>query len=149
MSIARSQLIGKKVYNPDGEFVGEIYDIGFVIGESKITLLVKSKYGSKLEVSWDNVIAAKDIVILKERVEIPKPAVAAAPETATVQPTAVAEVAREEEKRGLGRIRLPFRRREEEEEREERKICPYCGKPATWISQYSRWYCYNCGRYID
>ena len=151
MSIARSQLIGKKVYNPDGEFVGEVYDIGFVIGESKISLLVKSKYGSELQVDWDNVAAAKDIIILRESVEIPKPAVTAAPtvtaapEVVTTQPTP--EVEREEERKaGLGRI-FPFRRREER--KEEGKICPYCGKPATWIPQYNRWYCYNCGRYID
>lgn len=147
MSIARSQIIGKKVYNPDGEFVGEVYDIGFVIGESKISLLVKSKYGGELQIDWDNVAAAKDIIILKESVEIPKPTVTAAP-TVTPTPEVTAprptlEVEREEEKkRGLGRI-LPFKRKEEG------KLCPYCGKPATWIPQYSRWYCYNCGRYID
>jgi sporulation protein YlmC with PRC-barrel domain len=31
----------------------------------------------------------------------------------------------------------------------EQKICPYCGRPATWIEQYQRWYCYHCKRYID
>ena len=31
---------------------------------------------------------------------------------------------------------------------EERKICPTCGKPATWIEQYKRWYCYNCRKYL-
>jgi len=25
--------------------------------------------------------------------------------------------------------------------------CPTCGKPLTWISEYSRWYCYNCRKY--
>ena len=28
------------------------------------------------------------------------------------------------------------------------RICPWCGKPATWIEQYKRWYCYNCGKYL-
>jgi len=26
--------------------------------------------------------------------------------------------------------------------------CPTCGKPATWIPQYQRWYCYNCKKYL-
>jgi len=25
--------------------------------------------------------------------------------------------------------------------------CPTCGKPLTWINEYSRWYCYNCRKY--
>ena len=27
-------------------------------------------------------------------------------------------------------------------------LCPYCGKPLTWIPQYRRWYCFNCRRYF-
>ena len=27
-------------------------------------------------------------------------------------------------------------------------ICPRCGKPATWVAQYNRWYCYNDQQYI-
>lgn len=26
--------------------------------------------------------------------------------------------------------------------------CPRCGKPATWIAQYSRWYCYTDQQYV-
>jgi len=26
--------------------------------------------------------------------------------------------------------------------------CPYCGREATYIPQYGRYYCYNCRRYI-
>ena len=26
--------------------------------------------------------------------------------------------------------------------------CPKCGKPATWIEQYKRWYCYECKEYL-
>jgi len=28
------------------------------------------------------------------------------------------------------------------------QTCPTCGKPATWIAQYQRWYCYNCKKYL-
>ncbi|HDN18049.1 hypothetical protein B6U74_02820 [Candidatus Bathyarchaeota archaeon ex4484_205] len=30
----------------------------------------------------------------------------------------------------------------------EKVICPTCGKPATYIQQYKRWYCYNCKKYL-
>lgn len=26
--------------------------------------------------------------------------------------------------------------------------CPRCGKPATWIAQYNRWYCYTDAQYL-
>lgn len=26
--------------------------------------------------------------------------------------------------------------------------CPTCGKEATWIEQYKRWYCHNCKSYL-
>lgn len=29
-----------------------------------------------------------------------------------------------------------------------KEICPSCGKQATWIQQYKRWYCYNCRKYL-
>jgi endogenous inhibitor of DNA gyrase (YacG/DUF329 family) len=37
----------------------------------------------------------------------------------------------------------------QQKRRIEKRKCPYCGKPATWIPQYQRWYCYNCQRYAD
>lgn len=27
-------------------------------------------------------------------------------------------------------------------------MCPKCGKPATWIEAYKRWYCYSCQEYL-
>jgi len=149
MSITRSQIIDKPVYNPDGEYVGKVLDIGFSLGEVKITLVVKAKWGAEVSVPWENVAAAKDIVILKEPVSAPQ---VSAP-TPTVTPTVTTPVekketvtlAEEEEKEEKKGLRLPFLKKEEKEE----KICPFCNKPATWIPQYRRWYCYNCRKYID
>lgn len=28
-------------------------------------------------------------------------------------------------------------------------MCPTCGKPATWVEAYERWYCYTCQEYLD
>jgi hypothetical protein len=30
---------------------------------------------------------------------------------------------------------------------EQATVCWTCGKPLTWIPEYSRWYCYNCRKY--
>lgn len=27
-------------------------------------------------------------------------------------------------------------------------VCPTCGRPATYVAEYERWYCYNCQRYL-
>ena len=27
-------------------------------------------------------------------------------------------------------------------------MCPKCGKPATWVEAYKRWYCYTCQEYL-
>ena len=27
-------------------------------------------------------------------------------------------------------------------------LCPRCGKPATWVEEYKRWYCYECKEYL-
>jgi hypothetical protein len=27
-------------------------------------------------------------------------------------------------------------------------MCPRCNKPATWVAQYNRWYCYSCAQYV-
>ncbi|RLE85904.1 MAG: hypothetical protein DRJ39_00795 [Thermoprotei archaeon] len=140
MAVSRSQLMGKQVYNPDGELVGEVVDVSFTIGEVKIVLIVKGKWGGEIDIPWENVMAAKDIVILKEPVEIPKVPEVTSAVTPTSTPAAPVE---EKKKKGF---KLPLLKKEEPEEA---KICPFCGKPATWISQYKRWYCYNCQKYID
>ncbi len=28
-------------------------------------------------------------------------------------------------------------------------LCSNCGKPATWIEAYNRWYCYSCQEYLE
>lgn len=144
MSISRSQIIGKKVYNPDATYIGEVYDVGFKVGETAITLFVRTPGGATVEIPWDKVAAVKDIAILKEAVEIPKEILA--PQQAA--PVLPAQQTQAPEKKPLGvplpKISLPKLGRSKEQ-----KKCPYCGKPASWIEQYQRWYCYSCQRYID
>ena len=132
MSVSRSELIGKNVYDQEAKLIGTVHDVALKIGEKEITLVVRTPGGTTVEVPWDKVAAVKDIVLLKEKVELPPEALKQAVPTAPA-PGAPAAL----------RFSLPsiFRR--------ERKLCPHCGQPATWIPQYQRWYCYNCQKYIE
>ena len=133
-SIPRSKIIGMKVYDPDAEYVGDVVDLGLVPGEATFTLIIRAKTGATIEVSWENVSKIGDIILLKEKVEIPSaPAAPAAPAVTPTAPTAAPQ-----EKKGFGLFG----------KKKEAPICPTCGKPATWIEQYKRWYCYNCSKYL-
>lgn len=133
MSITLSELKGKRVYAQDASCIGEVIDFGFKVGETLPFLIVRTLSGRTLEIPWSEVAAAKDIILLKPEFKVPTELLTPAP----ALPAAAPEPQLEE------KPKLPFFRKTE------RKNCPYCGKPATWIPQYQRWYCYNCQRYID
>lgn len=116
--IPQSKLMGMQVYDPDGFLVGTVKEIGIVPGQGGITLYVTTKVGSSMEIGWDDVKSVGDIIILANKVEIPKPVtpVVAQPTAATTQPG------------------VP--------------VCPKCGKPGTWVPQYKRYYCYTCKMYL-
>ena len=39
-------------------------------------------------------------------------------------------------------------KKDEYQKESQNKLCPYCNKPLTYVSQYQRYYCYSCQRYI-
>ncbi|MGB9895957.1 MAG: PRC-barrel domain-containing protein [Thermoproteota archaeon] len=137
--IPRSKLVGMSIYNPDGSFVGTVKDLSVVLGTGEMGIIVTTKYQTEIEIPWSNVGAAEDIVILKEAVKVEPPPTPVVPEATPSSATAPAT----EEKKGLlSSVKglIP---------KQEKKICPTCGKPATYIKEYDRWYCYNCQKYID
>ena len=126
-SIPRSKVVGMPVYNPDGYLVGNAQDLGVFPGEQKITLIIKTKFGTTVEVSWSDVGPIGDIIILSKpvKLEVPEAQAAAQPvaaQQAATQPSAAATPAV--------------------------VLCPKCGKPATYIPQYQRYYCYTDKRYV-
>jgi len=131
MSVTLSELKGKQVYSQDARRVGEVVDFGFRVGDVTPFLIVRTPSGRSIEIPWSQVAAAKDIVLLKPEFKVPE-------ELLTPAAAPAAAVSQAEQ-----RPRFSIFRRAAE------KICPYCGKPATWIPQYQRWYCYNCQKYID
>lgn len=117
-TVGRSKILGMQVYGPDAVFIGTVKDVEFTLGEGKPFLAVETRYHTLIKIEWDKVSAVEDIVLLKEAIKIETP-----PTTeALTQP--ITKVA------------------------QEKAICPSCGKQATWIQQYKRWYCYNCRKYL-
>ena len=125
MSITRNELLGKKVYNPDASLLGEVSDIGFAVGSSAPTLVVKGPDGGVAELSWGSVGSAKDIVLLKEAVD-PSKFKRAQGGAAPAEPQAAVQGP------------VPG----------QKKFCTSCGGELSWIAQYKRWYCYKEKRYM-
>ncbi len=63
--LTRDALIGMQVINSYGQLLGKVKDLAFSIGKSGISLTVEKKDGSLQNVSWEEVQAAADFIILK------------------------------------------------------------------------------------
>ncbi len=143
--IPRGKLIGMQVYNPDGTFVGTVQDIALPIGGGEMGILILTKAQTTETIQWSRISAVGDIIILKEKLEIKAPTPETMPQPTPQYPPMGGPIPTpapvKEEKKGLGAITSVFKR-------QEKPACPTCGKPLTYIEQYKRWYCYNCGKYV-
>lgn len=83
MLIRKEKIIGLQVYDRKGRLVGTVKDIGFVLGENLVGIVVLGRDNREMEFIWSEVEAAEDIVILKKEVTIP--VAAPAPKKATVE----------------------------------------------------------------
>jgi len=118
-SISKSDLVGKSVIDQNGNLVGKIKDVGFVIGKQGVSLVVEDKNGGTQEFAWEQVQGCSDFCVLKPSMAAASPQVTAP--QAAAQPTQQAQSS---------------------------PRCPTCGNPLTWIPQYKRWYCYTDQKYI-
>ncbi|MBO3799477.1 MAG: PRC-barrel domain-containing protein [Candidatus Brockarchaeota archaeon] len=71
MLIRKEKIIGLQVYDKKGRYVGTVKDIGFVLGENLVGIVVVGRDNREMEFIWSEVEAAEDIVILKKEVAIP------------------------------------------------------------------------------
>lgn len=71
MLIRKEKIIGLQVYDKKGRYVGTVKDIGFVLGENLVGIVVVGRDNREMEFIWSEVEAAEDIVILKKEVTIP------------------------------------------------------------------------------
>lgn len=58
-----------KVVDSKGYVAGTVKDIGFTVGKVGISLNIEDQEGEAREVSWDEVQAAGDFILLKPNVE--------------------------------------------------------------------------------
>lgn len=64
-SVTKDRLVGMKVIDGDGNFVGTVKDVAFIIGKTGISLSMENKSGEIQEIAWEEIQAAGDFVILK------------------------------------------------------------------------------------
>ena len=121
-TVTKDALVGMQVIDAEGHMVGNVKDVAFTVGKVGISLDVETKKGETRNISWDEIQAAGDYVILK-----PSPAVEEI--AAPVQPAAATQAAVKS-----GTTAPP--------------ICPTCKNPLTYIPQYQRWYCYKDQKYV-
>lgn len=123
--LTRDALVSMQVIDAKGKLVGKVKDVMFEIGRAGISLSVEKDNGEIRNVSWDEVQAASDFILLKPQVQVqpqvtyqqqPQVQQQPQPQAAPQQPS--------------------------------QPMCPTCGKPLTWIPQYKRWYCYNEKKYV-
>jgi len=156
--VARSKIVGLKVYTHDAKLVGTVKDIGFDLKEpSKLHILVDVGGGSLVEMPLSSVAAVGDIVLLREGVEVPPPTPSPAPPAGEGRKEYVIPRC---PKCGAALVYYPKYRRwyclkcrryvsVPKEVLEKVPRCPTCGNPLSYIEQYGKWYCYNCGKYVE
>ncbi len=96
-------------------------------------------YTRMLEIDPDNDVAKKGLKICKKHLD------------------EGAEMEEKPEEKEEKKPEPEEKKEEPEEEKEEpeappppppKTACPTCGKEATYVDQYQRWYCYNCQKYL-
>jgi sporulation protein YlmC with PRC-barrel domain len=121
--LTREALVSMQVIDSKGRLVGKVKDIAFAVGKMGIALSVETKDGETKHISWEDVAAAADFIILKP--------------TQSMSPLGEGEKTVDSQ---------PVQA--EAQKASTTPICPTCGKPLTWIPQYKRWYCYNDKKYV-
>jgi sporulation protein YlmC with PRC-barrel domain len=116
--LTREALVSMQVIDGKGRLIGKVKDVSFEIGKLGISLDVEKQDGEFQHISWDEVQAVSDFIILKPQLQV----------TSQAQPMQTQSTTNTEQTT--------------------QPLCPTCGKPLTWIPQYKRWYCYNDKKYV-
>ena len=122
-ALTKDRLIGMQVYDAEANLAGTVQDIAFTVGKMGMTLIVDNKKGSPLEINWEDVQAAGDIVLMKPKVA--QSVSSASPAMQSTQSPVAAQSTQGQA-----------------------PTCPTCGGPLTFIPQYQRWYCYKDKKYV-
>jgi sporulation protein YlmC with PRC-barrel domain len=64
-AVTKDMVVGLRVVDSDGKAVGKVKDVAFVIGKMGLSLYVEEKKGDCRNITWDEVQAIGDFVVLK------------------------------------------------------------------------------------
>jgi sporulation protein YlmC with PRC-barrel domain len=148
--LTRDALVSMQVVDAKGHLVGKVKDIAFTVGKTGICLTVENEAGEIQNISWDDVQAASDFVIIKP-VQL---SAFSQPIQQPQQQQLVQTSSLSEEEKVFGPNEPQQQQQEQQpvqtavQEKSTQQLCPTCGQPLTWIPQYKRWYCYNDKKYV-
>jgi len=135
--LTKDALVSMQVIDSKGRLVGKVKDVAFVVGEMGISLSVENENGETQCISWKEIAAAADFILLKPDYQMGNPAQCEKKEESEVaMSTEQVEQSKPMEQTAA-------------KKQSTQPLCPTCGKPLTWIPQYSRWYCYNDKKYVN
>ena len=64
-AMTKDRLIDMQVIDSEGNIIGKVLDIAFVVGKVGMNLIVQTEKGENTEIPWEDIQAAGDFVILK------------------------------------------------------------------------------------
>jgi len=131
--LTKDALVSMQVIDSKGRLVGKVKDVAFVVGQVGISLSVENENGETQSVSWQDIQAASDFILLKP------------------QPQSINQ-AESTKKEDWGEVAQEDRTKQTQtapKKQSSKPLCPTCNQPLTWIPQYSRWYCYNDKKYVN
>lgn len=64
-AVTKDMLMDMQVIDADGRSVGTVKDVAFVVGKMGISLYVEGKKGESRNVTWEEVQAVGDFILLK------------------------------------------------------------------------------------
>jgi len=131
--LTKNALVSMQVIDSQGNLVGKVKDVAFVVGQLGISLSVENAEGEIQCVQWQDIQAAADFILLKPQfLGGNKGECAKTEETLVVQSEPMKQTPQAEPKK-----------------QSTQPLCPTCSQPLTWIPQYKRWYCYTDKKYVN
>jgi len=64
-AVTKDTLVGMAVVDSDGRSVGTVKDVAFVVGKMGLSLRVEGKKNEGRDISWEEVQAVGDFIVLK------------------------------------------------------------------------------------
>ena len=70
--VPSQKFTGMQVIDSKGSAVGTVKDLGVNVVEKRFNLIVTTKTGSEIQVTWEDIQSVLDVVLLRKEIELPK-----------------------------------------------------------------------------